>query len=591
MVKERRLYHLSSGMQLMGILFLLFIVDGLTLWFTARLDYTRTLESARIVLQKTAITLEERVRRTIDSTEAILHSRVARIEEKGIRAAASSQEEWKRLRRAAETLPDPGSLWLLDDKADLLMDSTQYPSQRMNYSEREYVAHHRDKGVRLHIGPVVKGKITKKYSFTVSHRIDGRDGRFLGSLVAAIDVDDFTNFLDTIGLGEDSAVAVFRTDGTLILRQPMKEEYLGRSFERLRLFRPPLGLSPSGEYQSDNWVDGVERLVAYRKLEGRPLVVATSVPTASVLKQWQVRFKIYASIALIIFFALAGLSWFARRTVSREERERSREIAEMNRSLMAEVAERKRVEEELQSARDGLESRVEQRTREVNAAYEQLRKLSARLESVREEERRRISREIHDELGQALTGLKMDLSWLSTRPPENRQSLIDKVTPMLDLVDDTVRTVRRISTELRPGVLDDLGLMAAIEWLVEDFRNRSRIDCRFTSGIGDAALDPELSTALFRILQEALTNVIRHARAGHVTINIQEERGMIVMEIEDDGMGITERDISNPGSLGTIGMRERAILLGGHVVFSGSEGRGTVVTVMVPSKRQRECHA
>jgi signal transduction histidine kinase len=569
----------------MGILFLLFVVDGLSLWFTARLDYTRTLDHARVVLQKTAISLEERVRRTIDSTEAILHGRVARLQEKGIEATASSPAEWERLRRAAETLPDPGSLWLLDDKANLLMDSTQYPSQKMNYSEREYFAPHRDEGVELYVGPVVKGKVTKKYSFTVSHRMAAKDGRFLGIVLAAIDVDDFTNFLDTISVGEDNTVAVFRTDGTLIFRQPMKEEYLGRSFNKLKLFDMSFDRSPSGEYESDRWVDGVSSLVAYRKIHGRPLVVAISVPTGSLLKEWQTRFRFYTSIAIVIFFALAGLSWFARRTVSREERERSREIAEMNRSLTAEVAERKRVEEELQNAHDELESRVEERTREVNAAYDQLRMLSARLEFVREEERRRISREIHDELGQALTGLKMDLSWLAAKPPEDRQSLVDKVAPMLDLVDGTVQTVRRISTELRPGVLDDLGLVAAVEWLVEDFRTRSRIECRFMSGLKGAAPDPELSTALFRILQEALTNVIRHAHASRVTINIQEDAGMILLEVEDNGKGITERDISDPRSLGVLGIRERVLLLGGDAHFSGSEGKGTVVTVRVPLKQ------
>jgi signal transduction histidine kinase len=211
--------------------------------------------------------------------------------------------------------------------------------------------------------------------------------------------------------------------------------------------------------------------------------------------------------------------------------------------------------------------------------------LSARLEFVREEERRRISREIHDELGQALTGLKMDLSWLAAKPPEDRQSLVDKVAPMLDLVDGTVQTVRRISTELRPGVLDDLGLVAAVEWLVEDFRTRSRIECRFMSGLKGAAPDPELSTALFRILQEALTNVIRHAHASRVTINIQEDAGMILLEVEDNGKGITERDISDPRSLGVLGIRERVLLLGGDAHFSGSEGKGTVVTVRVPLKQ------
>jgi signal transduction histidine kinase len=587
MVRTRRSFRFSSRFYLTTILVLLFVLDGLSLWLTARLDYSRTLEYAEIILQRTAISLEERVKRTIDATEAILYSRVIRFQENGIEDPVSSKDEWERVRRAAETLPDSGSLWLLDEKADLLMDSTQYPSQRMNYSEREYFVPHKDKGVEFYIGPVVKGKVTKKFSFTISHRISGKDGRFRGILLAAIDVVDFTNFLNILSVGKGSSLAVFRTDGTLIFAQPMQEEYLGRSFKNLRLFNRSFDVAPSGIYETDKWMDSVKRLVAYRTMQDKQLIVVASVPTESVLEEWRTRFKLYASIAIIIAFALTGLSWFVHRTASKEERERSREIDRINQSLMAEIAERKRVEEELQEAHEELESRVQQRTHELYAASEQLRMLSARLESVREEERTRIAREIHDELGQALTGLKMDLSWLVTKPPEDQQSLIDKVTPILELLDSTVRTVRRISTELRPGVLDDLGLVAAIEWLVEDFRNRSRIECRFMSGLKDAALDPELSTALFRILQEALTNVIRHADASHVTINIEEDEGMILLEIEDNGKGIVESDISDPGSLGILGIRERVLLLGGHVYFSGSEGRGTVVAVRVPLKRER----
>ena len=210
----KRLDRLSSKHYLLAILALLFVLDVFTLWFTAKVDYDRTLDRARIVLQKTSISLEERMKRTVIATEAILHGRALRIQEKGIAETISSVKEWERFRSAAQGLPDAGSIWLLDNKGNLLMDSTEYPSQRMNFSEREYFAPQRDQGIELYIGPVVKGKITRKYSFTISHRINGNDGSFLGIVLAAIDTDDFTNFLSNINIGENSTVTVFRTDGS-----------------------------------------------------------------------------------------------------------------------------------------------------------------------------------------------------------------------------------------------------------------------------------------------------------------------------------------------------------------------------------------
>ena len=214
-------------------------------------------------------------------------------------------------------------LWLLDDKANLLLDSTQYPSQRMNFSEREYFAPQRDKGIDLYIGPVVKGKITKKYSFTISHRINGKDGRFLGIILAAIETDDFSDFLRNVDIGKDSTVTVFRTDGALILRQPMQDEHLGKTFTHLKLFSMPLDESSSGVYESSA-IDGTRRLLAYRKIQGLPLLAATGIPVDSVLREWRVRVKSYSLIAALVFFALIGLSLLVHKTTSREEKDKGK---------------------------------------------------------------------------------------------------------------------------------------------------------------------------------------------------------------------------------------------------------------------------
>jgi len=337
----KRLDRLSSKHYLIAILAFLFVLDGFALWFAAKLDYDRSLERARVVLEKTSISLEERLKRTVIATEAILDSRALRIQEKGMAETISSVKEWERFRTAAQGLPDAGSLWLLDNTGNLLMDSTEYPSQRMNFSEREYFAPQRDKGIDLYIGPVVKGKITNKYSFTISHRINGKDGSFLGIVLAAIETDDFTNFLRNIDIGEDSTVTVFRTDGSMILRQPMEDKYLGKTFKHLKLFSMPLNEVPSGIYET-NAIDGIQRLIAYRKVQGLPLLVATGIPVDSVLKEWRARVKVYSLMAVIAFFSLVGLSWLVRRATMREEKEKARELSDSNLSLQAEIVERER---------------------------------------------------------------------------------------------------------------------------------------------------------------------------------------------------------------------------------------------------------
>ena len=223
----------------------------------------------------------------------------------------------------------------------------------------------------------------------------------------------------------------------------------------------------------------------------------------------------------------------------------------------------------------------------LNKSREQLRSLAARLQSVREGERIRIAREIHDELGQMLTGFKMDLCWLERRFTEmNTQAagipLLNKMKTMSGLIDEMVQSVRKISSELRPRALDDLGLVPAMEWQAREFEERTGLECQFTSPAADIHLPPDHCTAVFRIFQEALTNVARHARATRVTLHLQTSADHLVLEIRDNGRGITDEEVANSQSLGLLGMRERALILGGDVRISGATGDGTTVTVEVP---------
>jgi PAS domain S-box-containing protein len=224
---------------------------------------------------------------------------------------------------------------------------------------------------------------------------------------------------------------------------------------------------------------------------------------------------------------------------------------------------------------------------QLKATTEQLRALSASLRSAREEEGIRIARELHDELGAGLSSLKWDLEEVfevvsqSTAPP-HIAGLRKRIEAMIELTDTTVNAVRRIASELRPAALDELGLSEAIEWQARQFQERTGIIVRCDCDQEGVALSAERSTALFRIFQEALTNILRHAQATKVHIQLNIENDEFILTIADDGRGITDDEKSGQRTLGLLGMGERAHLVGGKVDITGSDGKGTLVTVRIP---------
>jgi signal transduction histidine kinase len=193
-----------------------------------------------------------------------------------------------------------------------------------------------------------------------------------------------------------------------------------------------------------------------------------------------------------------------------------------------------------------------------------------------------MAREIHDELGQSLTALKMDVSWLNRHLPEVGAGFNSKLSSMEEVIDRTIQTVQKLSGELRPGILDDLGLAAAIEWQAEEFENRTGIQCEVALSHEESILTRDQSTTMFRIFQETLTNVIRHAQATKVEVRLNEQKGSIVLEVSDNGRGITEAEISDPKAFGLIGMRERVDFIGGEITIGGSPGKGTRIRVILP---------
>ena len=223
----------------------------------------------------------------------------------------------------------------------------------------------------------------------------------------------------------------------------------------------------------------------------------------------------------------------------------------------------------------------------LKATTEQLRALSAKLQSAKEEEGIRIARELHDELGSALTSLKWNLEKIHITLSDPEEALKvpasqREIQAMMSLIDSTINAVRRISSELRPSVLYDIGLAEAIDWQAQQFQARTGIICHCDCSLENAGPNREQSTAVFRIFQEALTNVLRHAQATKIDIRIKQEDGQFVLTVSDNGRGITEAEKSDALSLGLLGMKERARLVGGEIDIARSEEGGTVITVQLP---------
>jgi PAS domain S-box-containing protein len=274
----------------------------------------------------------------------------------------------------------------------------------------------------------------------------------------------------------------------------------------------------------------------------------------------------------------------------------------------AQAMERARLYAEAQQLNAALEARVQQRTEALEVAIEelrltndelqsqirqreeaeaQLRSLSGHLHVAREEERKRIAREIHDELGGAMTSLKMEVSRMVRGAGQDpHAALSEHAASLSSLIDATIQTIRRMATELRPAILDDFGLVAALEWQLQEFQSRSGIACQLDCAVETIDLSGDAATAVFRVFQETLTNVARHAQATQVGVRIEEQSGQLLLQVRDNGRGIAQQAVIGGKSLGLLGMRERVRMLSGVLVIEGELGQGTTVLVKIPLQHQ-----
>jgi signal transduction histidine kinase len=219
---------------------------------------------------------------------------------------------------------------------------------------------------------------------------------------------------------------------------------------------------------------------------------------------------------------------------------------------------------------------------QLKQAHKTLRNLAAHLLHAREEERRKVAQDIHDDLGQTLAALKMDLHWIEKRLGADAESLGDKIKVAIKLAEEAIGTVQRVASELRPKMLDDLGLDPALQWLCADFTRQTRIACKVTVDVPPWVIGRNAATTLYRVVQEALTNIRRHSKADHADVRLNFSDGILNLQIEDTGIGITAEQATAPDSYGLIGLRERVEGLGGSLSISGEPGFGTILLARIP---------
>ncbi|MCC6880164.1 MAG: hypothetical protein KJZ92_13085 [Rhodocyclaceae bacterium] len=510
------------------------LATGAALWELR----SQALARAERELENVARLLTEQTTRAVQAVDAALRGTIDRLQaDRSSGYLMDARAIHTLLRARLDGMPQARSLSVFGPDGAMLRTSMAHPVPAIAVADRAYFGVHRDDDRRgLFIDRPVRSRVDGKWTIIASRRLDGLGAAFDGVVAAGLDPAYFEKLYASIALGKGGAIKLYLDDGTLLAGWPRDEAAIGRSFADAPVFRARGADALAPRLLADG-----ESLSAFGEAGRLPLVVAASMSRDSILAPWR-RQAGLAALAAAGVILLLGLAAFA-----------------LSRELAREAA----------------------LTAELRDSHRQLRELAAALQEVREAEQMRIARELHDELGQHLTGLKMDISWLGGKLPADHPELARKAEGMKKLVDTAVKSVRRIASELRPLVLDDLGLVAGLEWLVQDFSRRTGIEVALDMDIGDAAPAEAQASALFRIVQESLTNVARHAGASRVRVTLTHAGGRLLLAVQDNGKGIAA-GAAKAGSFGLLGIRERAIMLGGEASVAGQPGEGTRVEVSLP---------
>lgn len=461
---------------------------------------------------------------------------------------------------------------------------------RISVADRRWFQAARTSGL-LTIGAFERGVLTADPTVIMARQVSRSADAPV--LFAALNLDQLSEFLQRIPLPDGSATNVVDSGGTILARHPEHRRWVGHTSNAPVI---TAALSAGSGMREAAGVDGVTRLYGVQTVampDGTSIAITVGIPTnvayAAANRRLTIDLAVLGVLAVVTIAIAERMSvrFFARRIENVVRAARRLSAGD----LTARTGEAWSEDElgELARTFDAMAWTLEQRTRDLQQAVESLRALAARLETVREEERTRISRELHDDVGQALTGVRMDLDRLKERVdradlPEDQRSPIDtKLAAARTLVDSALDTTRRVSRQLRPSVLDVLGLGAAIEWQLEEFRTRTGLSAEAVTDADVPTIPEPIAVALFRIVQESLTNVMRHAQATAVTVRLGMEGDDVVVEVMDNGRGFEAAPSAGATySLGLLGMRERAAALGGTCEIHSHPGEGTSVRAAVP---------
>jgi signal transduction histidine kinase len=444
------------------------------------------------------------------------------------------------------------------------------------------------------VGDYQVGRITGKPVLVLSYPYRAVEGEPPAVVFAALDLKWLNRYVFEIEsqLPDGSTIIQIDENAVVLTRQPDAEQWLGQSMIENPIFSEILSqkkgviearvdedipyiyafapLHSSFRQRPVYMILGITRQLAFadsNQILGRNLTFLGIVALLALLAAW------FGS-DLFIMRQVEAMAQASRQLAAGEMGARTGlgygggELGQLAKSF-----------DEMATALEQHQAERRQAEMELKRSQELFRNLSTHLQEVREEERTRIARKIHDDMGQALTALKIDLFWLNKRLTNDQDGIHQKLQSMVTLIDETIETVHNVSEDLRPGILDDFGLAAAIEWQAEEFQKRTGVECRTSTPPDGFDLSKETSTNLFRIIQESLTNIIRHANASEVEIKLSEKEGILVLEIQDNGQGISDAAITNPRSFGLIGIKERVHSLGGEVNIVGTPNVGTRLMV------------
>ena len=514
----------------------------------------RELNHARGEIVSLSQILSDQTARSFDGVALMMRGARERLaDDIGRRFDLGSDEVRLLLLTRSAGLPQVKSLFLVDAQGYGVNSSRPDDVRRLPMAEREFFKTflERDRD-ELFIGRPEKTRVDDQWAYYVSLRLDDGAGQLRGVLVAAISIDYFEKLYENITLDFATRILMLDHQGRLLAGKPRDEAKFGVLNANPAALRDLLG-QPVDRVVIDREAGaGGPRFVAYHQVANYPLVISAAVDQDDALTPWQrVVRPVAAGAVLVVLLVLLTTLLMARSLLRQDQHQTERQHAE----------------------------------RELLETNRQLQELSASLQNVREHERSRISRELHDELGQLLTGIRMEVSWLGGRLLGEQQQLIDKVASIKGQIDQTIASVRRISSELRPLVLDDLGFAAAASWYVDQFSARTGLPVTLVLAADDPQRGDAAATVLFRVLQESLTNVARHASATTVDVELRFGDDGWLLSIKDDGVGFVSAE---GGGLGLVGMRERVQMLGGRFALTSAPGAGTLIEVQVPAGKVRE---